>query len=153
MDVYEKLAALDIKLGPGPEPTGLYRPATFMDKLVYTAGIGCRKNGKPIYTGKVGKEVTLEQAHECARLCAINILCNLQTVLGDLNRVKKIVKVLGFIACADGFYEQPKVLNGASEFFQEIWGENGVSARSAIGVYSLPSNMPVEVEVIFELYN
>ena len=153
MDIYKNLKEHGVTLVPGPAPLGLYHTAqTFCDgKLLYTSGTGCRKDGAPIYKGKVGAEVSLEQGQEAARQCIINIFCNLETMLGDLNRIKRVVKVLGFVACDKSFFDQPKVINGASQFLKDVMGEDGVGARSAIGVYNLPGDIPVEIEVIFEL--
>lgn len=153
MNVYENLKKCGIDLVPGPKPLGLYHTASISGNILYTSGTGCRKDGAPLFAGKVGDTVTFEQAQACARQCVINILCNLQTELGDLNRIKKVVKVLGFIASADTFYDQPKVLNGASEILHDIFGDAGIGARSAIGVRSLPGNIPAEIEIIFELNN
>ena len=153
MNVYEKLNDLGIELGKAPAPLGLYHYSvvTSGGELVFTSGAGCRKGEKAVATGKLGAEVSIEEGQECARQCVINVLAGLEQVIGDLNRVKRIVKVLGFVASAPDFYQQPKVINGASELLKEIFGENGVGARSAVGMAALPGNIPVEIEMVVEI--
>ena len=151
MDVYENLKKLNITLPEPPAPGGIYIPVNdFGDKFLYTSGMVPSKDGKPAYTGKVG-DVTLEYAQEAARLCIINILAAVQKKIGDLNKVKRVVKVLGFIASKDDFTEQPLVMNAASELLGNVFGEDGRHARSAIGVNVLPKNYTVEIELILEL--
>jgi enamine deaminase RidA (YjgF/YER057c/UK114 family) len=104
-----------------------------------------------VFTGKVGGDRTIEEGAEAAKLCALNILAQAQKYLGDLGRIKSVVKVLGFVASAPGFNDQPKVINGASQLFIDLFGDAGRHARSAIGVNELPGNISVEVEAIFEL--
>lgn len=154
MDVYSRLKDLGIVLEQPPSALGLYKPCVEYryGSMLYTSGAGCRKDGKPLYTGKLGDEVSLEQGKQCARQCVLNLLSNIQKEMGDLNRIKRIVKVLGFVASADDFYEQPQVMNGASGLLAEIFGEAGVGARSAIGVNVLPGNIPVEAEMVVELF-
>ena len=151
MDVYENLKRLNITLPEPPPVGGVYIPVNeFGGKLIYTSGFVPMKDGKPAYVGKAG-EVPVEYAREAARLCILNILSAVQKKIGDLNKVKKIVKVLGFVASKDDFTQQPLVINGASELLIEVFGENGRHARSAIGVTVLPSNVTVEIELILEL--
>jgi enamine deaminase RidA (YjgF/YER057c/UK114 family) len=139
-----------------PEPPakgGVYVPVReFGQNLCYSSGCIPVINGEVRFTGKVGREISIEQGQEAARLCALNILANLKAKYGTLDRIKQIVKVLVFIACAEDFYEHAKVGNGASEFFIDVFGEEiGCGARSSIGVYVLPRNVPVEVEILVEL--
>jgi enamine deaminase RidA (YjgF/YER057c/UK114 family) len=151
MDIYENLKRLNITLPQPPPRGGVYIPVTeFGDKFLYVSGFGPVKDGKPAYVGKAG-EVSLEYAREAARLCIINILSAVHKKIGDLNKIKKVVKVLGFVASKDDFTEQPAVMNAASELLGEVFGENGQHARSAIGVNVLPNNFTVEIELIFEL--
>jgi len=155
MDVYQVMKEKNIVLHNPSLPIGLYKTAvTFLDdKLVYSSGISPTRNEEHVYLGKVGRDVTLEQAQEAARFCMLNILANVEKEIGDLNKIKKVVKTLGFVACTDDFYDQPKVINGASQLLIDIYGEDrGKGARAAIGVNVLPCNIPVEVEVIFELF-
>ena len=153
MDVYARMKELGIDLGKPLTPMGLYKPCVEVldGKLAFTSGNGCRKADTPMTTGKVGAEVSLEEAKACAAQCAVNLLAALESAIGDLNRVKRVVKILGFVASAPDFYDHPKVINGASELLEKVFGENGVGARSAIGMAALPANMPVEIEMIVEL--
>jgi enamine deaminase RidA (YjgF/YER057c/UK114 family) len=153
MDIYERLRELGIELYTPKPPIGIYVPMKeFGGKYVYTSGHGCDYKGVLKYIGKVGEGVSLEEGIWSARQCVINILGNLHNQLGDLNRIKKVIKVLGFVASGNNFFDQPKVMNGASQLLVDIFGEeNGKAARSAIGVNVLPKNQPVEVEIIFEL--
>ncbi|MFZ5753727.1 MAG: RidA family protein [Bacillota bacterium] len=150
--IQDRLEQLGILLDEPPSPVAAYVPAvTFLDKLVYVSGQDCRKNGKLIYEGLLGRDLTVQQGYECARQSAINCLAVLKQHIGDLEKVKRVVKVLGFVASAPGFEEQPYVINGGSELFETVFGENGKHARSAIGTNQLPFGTPVEIEVIFEL--
>jgi len=120
--------------------------------LLYLSGHHCRKeDGKLIYEGKLGAEVSIEQGYETARQVGINMLGTLKGYLGNLDRIDKIIKVLGFVASATDFYKQAAVMNGFSDLMTEVFGERGQHARSAIGVAVLPSNMPVEVEMIVKI--
>lgn len=154
MDVYEVMKEKGIVLHKPSLPIGLYRKVrVFEGNLLYSSGISPTRNEEHVYLGKVGREVTLEQAQEAARFCMLNILANIEEEIGDLNKIKQVVKTLGFVASADGFYDHPQVINGASALLIDIFGEErGKGARAAVGVYSLPCNIPVEVETLFELY-
>lgn len=150
--VEERLQALGIVLPGSPKPVAAYEPsAIFYDRLVYVSGQDCRKDGKLLYEGKLGRELTVEQGAACARQSMLNCLAALKYSIGDLDRVKRIVKVLGFVASAEGFGEQPFVINGGSELLIEIFGERGKHARAAIGTNELPFGTPVEIEMIVEL--
>lgn len=151
MDVYEKLKSLNLELPPPPPAAGIYKPVRQVGNLLYISGQGCTENGKPAYTGKVGADRTIEEGQAASRLCALNALSVLHGYLGDLNRIKSLVKLLGFVQSAPGFGEQPQVMNGASGLLRDLWGEDGVGARSAIGTNELPGNITVEVEFIFEI--
>lgn len=153
MDVYERIKELGVELLPPSPKGGLYTPALpFADKLLYVSGTGdVGADGKGS-AGKMGRDFTLEQGQAIARKCALHIISNLHAALGDLNKIKRLVKVLAFVASADDFYQQPQVVNGASELFRDVFGEDaGVPARSAIGVNVLPGNLPVEIELLVEL--
>lgn len=153
MNVYENLERIGLEL-PGPtKPGGIYTTVLpFGDKLIYTSGTSGSNDTDPDMSGKLGRELTLEQGQEMARRCALNIISNLHHTIGDLNRIKKFVKLLAFVASDDEFYQQPQVINGASKLLLEIFGEEaGMPARSAIGVNVLPGNIPVEIEAIVEL--
>eukprot|EP01022_Parablepharisma_sp_SALTPOND_P008435 TRINITY_DN136006_c1_g1_i1.p3 TRINITY_DN136006_c1_g1~~TRINITY_DN136006_c1_g1_i1.p3 ORF type:complete len:167 (-),score=30.85 TRINITY_DN136006_c1_g1_i1:120-620(-) len=127
---------------------GSYVPANLVGNFVYTSGQIPMKDGKPIALGKVGKDLTVEQGQECAKLCAFNSLGALKSAVGDLEKIEKIVKLTVFVNSAPGFTAQPTVANGASDFFVNVFGDKGKHARSAVGVAELPIDVPVEIEVI-----
>jgi len=149
-DVYARLGELNLELPAPPPKGGIYKPVRHVGSLLYVSGQGATVAGVPKITGKVGAERTIEEGREAARLCVMNALAALHEDLGDLNRIKGLVKMLGFVQSADGFCAQPKVMDGASALLSDIWGEDGVGARSAIGVSQLPGNISVEIEFIFE---
>lgn len=152
MDVYERMKELGIEL-PAPLPAGgLYKPALQVGDLVYVSGQGSFLKDSITYNGKVGAERTIEEGQAAARLCVLNALSAVQALIGDLNKIERIVKLLGFVASAPGFNSQPVVMNGASQLLADIFGEdNGVAARSAIGTNELPLDLTVEVEFLFKL--
>jgi enamine deaminase RidA (YjgF/YER057c/UK114 family) len=145
-----KLTELGIELPAVVAPLAAYVPAVRTGNLVYTAGQLPISDGALLATGKVGAEVTAEQAKDLARQCGLNALAAVHSLVG-IDSVVKVVKVVGFVASAPGFDGQPGVINGASELFGEVFGEAGAHARSAVGVSELPRNAPVEVEVIVEV--
>ena len=153
MDIYERLKELNIKLPVAAKAMGLYAPVKIAGNMAYVSGQGPLADGKLTCTGKVGKEVTIEQAQAAARQIAANTLAALHEYVGDLNRIKSVIKVLGFVASAEGFGQQPEVINAFSQVFVDVFGENGRHARSAVGTNELPLNIPVEIESIFELKN
>ena len=150
-DPEEKLKQLGIVLKKPPTPVANYVPAVQVGKLVFLSGQGPLQDNGELMKGKVGDNITLEQAQVAARLTGIRLLEALKGQIGDLNKVKRIVKVLGMVNATPYFDQQPKVINGFSDFMVEVFGANGKHARSAIGVGSLPSNIPVEIEMIVEL--
>ncbi|BCJ71558.1 RidA family protein [Catellatospora bangladeshensis] len=149
-DPYEKLAELGLKVPEVVPPVAAYVPAVRSGNHVYVSGQLPMADGKLLATGKVGAEITAEQAKELAARCALNGLAALEWLVG-LDKVVRIVKVVGFVASAPGFSGQPGVINGASELFGAVFGESGKHARSAVGVGELPLNAPVEVELIAEV--
>ena len=151
MDVYAKLEAMGLTLPPPPKPGGIYKPVRQVGNLLYVSGQGCTRGGVPCCTGMVGKECNVEEGQEAARVCVLNALSVLHAHLGDLNRIRGVVKLLGFVLSAPGFDKQPLVMNGASQLLLDLFGEAGVGARSAIGTSALPGNITVEVEFIFEI--
>jgi len=151
MDIYQKLQGLGVELPQATGAVALYVPVKIVGNMAYVSGQGPSVDGKFVCTGKVGKDVTAEQANAAARLVAINTLAALHKALGDLNKIKSVVKVLGFVASAEGFNEQPFVINGFSQVFIDVFGESGRHARSAVGVSELPMGMSVEIESVFEL--
>ena len=149
--VEARLAELGLTLPEVVPPLAAYQPAVQSGVYVYTSGQLPMVEGKLPVTGKVGAEVTAEEAKELARTCALNALAAVKSVAGDLDRVARVVKVVGFVASASDFTGQPGVINGASELLGEVLGDKGVHARSAVGVAVLPLDAPVEVEVQVEL--
>jgi enamine deaminase RidA (YjgF/YER057c/UK114 family) len=149
--VAARLAELGLTLPDVVPPLAAYQPAVRSGAYVFTAGQLPLVDGKLPVTGKVGAEVSPEEAYGLARVCALNALAAVQSVAGDLDRVARVVKVVGFVASAPDFTGQPSVVNGASELLGEVLGEKGVHARSAVGVAVLPLDAPVEVEIQVEL--
>lgn len=150
MTIEQKLAELGLELPNVATPAGAYVPAVISGNLVFTAGQIPLVDGVLMATGKVGNEISPEFAKEIAQRCALNALAAIKSVLGDLSRVKSVVKVVGFVASTPEFTGQPGVLNGASELLGKVFGDAGLHARSAVGVASLPLDAPVEVELIVE---
>ena len=150
MNVYDNLKKLGLELPPPPPKGGIYKPVKQVGNLLYVSGQGATKNGVSVLQGKLGRKCTVGQGQQAAQLCALNALSVLNDFLGDLNQVKSLVKMLAFVASADGFGQQPLVANGASQLLLDVFGEEGVGARSAIGVKELPGNIPVEIEFVFE---
>ncbi|MBM7868440.1 RidA family protein [Heliobacterium gestii] len=149
--VEERLNAMGLELPEVIPPVAAYVPAVRTGNLVFTAGQLPFLKGVLLHTGKVGADLTAEEAARSARLCALNCLAAVKAVIGSLDRIVRIVKVTGFVNGAAGFTGQPAVLNGASEFFKQVFGTAGEHARSAVGVAELPLNAPVEVEIIVEV--
>ncbi len=145
--VENKLAELGLKLPEVAAPVAAYVPAVRSGDLVFTSGQLPMVAGKLSTTGKVGAEVTPEEAKALAQICALNALAAVKSVIGDLDRIEQVVKVVGFVASAADFTGQPGVINGASELLGQALGEAGVHARSAVGVAVLPLDAPVEVEI------
>lgn len=154
MDAEGRLAELGIVL---PEASGSGRSGmNFLTwrrvgNLVYLSGHGPNRGGKLEWVGKVGRELTEEQGRQAARETAINLLATLRLAIGDLGKVRQLVKLLGMVNCTEDFGRQPYVINGASDLFVEVFGEAGRHARSAVGMQSLPNGMPVEIELIVEV--
>lgn len=150
MSVESRLQELGFELPPVATPAGAYVPAIVSGNLVFTAGQIPLVNGQLMATGKVGAEIAPEHAKEIAARCALNALAAIKSVIGDLDRVTRVVKVVGFVASTPDFTGQPGVLNGASELIGQVFGDAGRHARSAVGVASLPLDAPVEVELVVE---
>lgn len=152
MTIEQRLKELGVQLPEAPKPAAVYVPLKrFSNNLVYVSGQDCRVNGKLLFEGKVGSDLTIEQGKQAARQAMINTLAVLKAEIENLDRVKQFVKLLGFVNSADGFIEQPYVINGASEFLEEVFGEKGKHARSALSASELPFNTPVEIETLVEL--
>ncbi len=144
----KRLRELGITLPPIPPRAGEYLVARRHDNLIFSSGQGPIKDGKPIYTGRVGGELTLEQGYEAARQTILNALAAVCSLLPSINNIDKIVELNGFVNSAPDFFDQPKVINGASELLIKIFGDQGRHARTAIGVGILPGNIPVEIKMI-----
>ncbi len=152
MSAEARLKELGLTLPPPGKPVGSYVPAVQAGNLLFLSGHGpFDSQGRVTAQGKVGRTMTTEQANAVARQVALNILASVRQHLGSLDRVKRIVKVLGMVNCVDGFTESPKVINGFSDCLVEIFGEAGRHARSAVGVAELPAGIPVEVEMVIEV--
>ena len=149
-DVRAKLAELGLMLPVAAKPVAAYVPAIRTGNLVFTAGQLPLVNGEMAGTGKVGGEVTVEEAKKLAEICALNCLAAVETV-ADVNKIIKVVRVVGYVNGIAGFTTQPAVVNGASELYLHIWGEAGKHARSAVGIAELPLNAPVEIELTVEI--
>ena len=147
----ERLAELGLTLPTDTAPLATYVPAVRTGNLVFTSGQLPRIDGELTHTGKVGAGVTPEQAKEAAQACALNAIAAVKAEIGDLAKVRRVVKVVGFVASAPDFTGQPGVVNGASELLGAVFGDAGVHARSAVGVAALPLDVPVEVEMIVEV--
>ena len=153
MSIKEKISSLGLSLPTAAAPVAAYVPAVKAGNLVFTAGQLPVVDGKLLKEGKVGRDVTAEEAKELAQICALNALAAISLV-ADLDQIERVVRVGGFVNCAPGFTAIPGVINGASEFLIKIFGDvNGKHARTAVGVAELPLNAPVEVEVIVQLKN
>ena len=150
MSVEARLAELGLELPEVATPAGAYVPAVISGNLVFTAGQIPLVDGKLMAEGRLGAEISAEAGKEIAQRCALNAIAAVKSVLGDLERVTKVIKVVGFVASTPDFTAQPGVVNGASELLQAAFGDRGIHARSAVGVAVLPLNSPVEVELIVE---
>jgi enamine deaminase RidA (YjgF/YER057c/UK114 family) len=152
MKIEEKLASLQLELPPAPSPAGVYKPVLVVDKMLYVSGQGPVKSDGSLIVGKVGKELQLEDGYLAARQVGLTMLSTIQSQIGDLNQIKRIVKTFGMVNSTMDFYEHPKVINGFSELIRELLGDDlGIGARSAVGMI-LPGNIAVEIEAIFELH-
>ncbi len=151
VDYDKKLKDLGITLITPSKPVANYVKAVRTGNLLYLSGDGPTKSDGKYITGKLGADLTVEQGYEAARQTGISILSTLKAELGDLNKVKRVVKVLGMVNCTNTFTDQPKVINGFSDLMVAVFGEKGKHARSAVGMASLPSNIAVEIEIIVEV--
>ena len=152
MSAEARLQELQLELPPAPKPMGVYKPIVTAGGLAYVSGHGPLRADGSLIAGRVGDDLSLEEGKAAARQTGLAILATLRANLGSLDRVKRVIKVLGMVNSTADFAEHPKVINGCSELFAEIWGaDDGVGARSAVGMGSLPGNIAVEIEAIFEL--
>ena len=148
-----RIQELHLTLPPAPQPVAKYKTAVLAGNMLYVSGHGPLKNdGKTLVSGRVGSDLTLQQGKEAARLVGLAILSTVRQTLGSLDKVKRLVRTFGMVNCTPDFKDQPQVINGFSELMAEVFGEDaGVGSRSAVGMGSLPSNIPVEVECVFEV--
>ena len=152
MSAEAKFTELKLELPPAPKPMGVYKPVVVVGNLVYVSGHGPLKPDLSLIKGRVGTDLTLDEGKAAARQVGLAILASLRAHFGSLDRIQRVIKTLGMVNSAPDFLEHPKVINGCSELFAEIWGlDRGVGARSAVGMGPLPGNIAVEIEVIFEL--
>ncbi|WP_212005517.1 RidA family protein [Chitinophaga sp. HK235] len=149
----EKLASLGLELPPAPTPLGVYKPYLIDGKYLYLSGHGPVQSDKSLIIGRIGRELDMEAGKLAARQVGLTMLSTIKTHVGSLDKVKRVIKVLGMVNCTPEFERHPYIINGCSELFAAIWGEeNGIGVRSAVGFGSLPDNIPVEIEALFELY-
>ena len=149
--VEDKLSEMGLELPDAPAPMANYIPGYRAGNLVFLSGVGPRDAEGSTLRGKLGQEVTVEEGYQAARLCALNLLANLKGIIGDLDKVKHVVKLLAMVNAAPDFTEQPAVINGCSDLLVEVLGDKGRHARSAVGMGSLPGGMAVEIEMIAEV--
>jgi enamine deaminase RidA (YjgF/YER057c/UK114 family) len=149
----EQLEKTGLVLPPAPAPLGVYKPYLVDGKYLYLSGHGPVQNDRSLIIGRIGKDMDIEAGKLAARQVGLTMLSTIKTHVGSLSKVKRVIKVLGMVNCTPDFERHPYVINGCSELFAEIWGaENGIGVRSAVGFGSLPDNIPVEIEALFELH-
>ena len=152
MSIEQRLKDLGLALPPAPRPVGNYVPGVLVGNLLFMSGVGPRRADGSAVTGKLGAGQTIEQGYDAARAVGQNMLANVRTVLGSLDRIERVVKVLGMVNCAPEFNDMPKVINGFSDLFVELLGEErGRGARSAVGMAALPGQIAVEVEMVLQV--
>lgn len=148
----QRFEKLGLSLPPAPKPLGVYKPFLIIDRYVYVSGHGTVKEDGTLIIGRIGKDITMEEGKMAAQQVGLAILATLKKNMGTLNKVKRVIKVLGMVNCIPEFERHPFVINGCSELFAKVWGEeNGIGVRSAVGMGSLPDNIPVEIEAMFEM--
>jgi enamine deaminase RidA (YjgF/YER057c/UK114 family) len=144
---------LGLSLPPAPTPLGVYKPYLIDGKYLYLSGHGPFKDDKSLIIGRIGEDMDIEAGKFAARQVGLSMLSTIKTHLGSLDRVRRVIKVLGMVNCTSDFEKHPYVINGCSELFAQVWGtENGIGVRSAVGMGTLPDNIPVEIEAMFELH-
>lgn len=147
-----RIIALNLSLPPAPKPVGVYKPVLIIDKMLYVSGQGPVKSDGTLITGRVGDNLTMEEGKMAARQVGLTMLSTIQSQIGDLNKIRRIIKVLGMVNSTADFGQHPAVINGFSELMAEVFGEdNGIGVRSAVGMF-LPMNIAVEIEAVFEIY-
>ncbi|NCD70195.1 RidA family protein [Mucilaginibacter agri] len=148
----QNFEALGLELPPAPSPLGVYKPCLVDGKYLYLSGHGTVQNDGSLIIGRVGEDMDMEEAKLAAQQVGLAMLATIKKNIGSFDKVKRVIKVLGMVNCVPEFERHPYVINGCSELFAKVWGtENGIGVRSAVGMGSLPDNIPVEVEALFEL--
>lgn len=149
----QRFQQLRLTLPPAPKPLGVYKPFLILGNLVYVSGHGTVKADGSLIIGRIGQDLTMEEGKAAAQQVGLAILATLKNNLGTFDKIKRVVKVLGMVNCVSDFQRHPFIINGCSELFAKVWGDdNGVGVRSAVGMGSLPDNIPVEIEALFELH-
>ena len=149
----QRFAGLGLKLPPAPTPLGVYKPCLVDGKYLYVSGHGTVKEDRSLIKGRIGEDMDIEEGKLAARQVGLAILATIKVNIGSLDRIKRVIKVLGMVNCVPAFEKHPYIINGCSELFAKVWGEeNGIGVRSAVGMGSLPDNIPVEIEAMFELH-
>ena len=151
MNAEQKLKEMGIVLPESPKPLANYVRTVRTGNLLFVSGHGPYNDGRTVLVGKLGKELTIEEGYKTARNVAVNCLASIRESLGSLDKVKRVVKLLGMVNCTEDFRDQPRVMNGASDLLVELFGEAGRHARSAVGMQALPNQIPVEIEMILEV--
>ena len=153
MNAEERFIKLGLKLPPAPAPLGVYKPYLIDGKYLYLSGHGPVREDKTLIIGRIGSELNVEEGKLAARQVGLTMLSTIHTHIGSLDKIKRVIKVLGMVNCTPDFERHPYIINGCSELFAAVWGEeNGIGVRSAVGFGSLPDNIPVEIEAMFELF-
>lgn len=149
----ERFEELKLNLPPAPAPLGVYKPCLVDGKYLYLSGHGPVRDDKSLIIGRIGSDLSQEDGKIAALQVGLTMLSTIKTNIGSLNKVKRVIKVLGMVNCTPEFEKHPYIINGCSELFAKVWGEeNGIGVRSAVGFGSLPDNIPVEIEALFELF-
>lgn len=150
----ERFSHSRLTLPPAPSPLGVYKPCLIVGNFLYVSGHGPVRNDKSLIIGRIGEDMDEEEGKEAARQVGLTILATIKKQLGSLDKIKRVIKVLGMVNCVPAFKKHPYIINGCSELFAMVWGdENGIGVRSAVGFGSLPDNIPVEIETLFELHD
>lgn len=149
----QRFAELGLVLPPAPNPVGVYKPCLVDGQYLYVSGHGTVKEDRSLIKGRIGEDMDMEEGKLAARQVGLAILATIKANVGSLDKIKRVIKVLGMVNCTPSFEKHPYVINGCSELFAKVWGEeNGIGVRSAVGMGSLPDNIPVEIEALFELH-
>jgi len=149
----QNFEALGLNLPPAPKPLGVYKPCLVDGKYLYLSGHGTAQDDGTLIIGRIGKDFSAEEGKLAARQVGLTMLSTIKANIGSFNKIKRVIKVLGMVNCTPDFEKHPFIINGCSELFAKVWGEdNGIGVRSAVGMGSLPDNIPVEIEALFELY-